>query len=388
LKALNLPSGWKKIVLTDIAELRNGGTPPKAAIDYWDEGAIPFVTAADLTSLYVENGRSFLTEEGLYSGKTVICESGDLLMGTRTRVGNCSIARKRVGASQDITRARFRVPVVPEYFCWFFKNIADDVAFYSQGTSIQGITRDILASIEIPFPPFDEQRLIVSRIEELTSRAEEARKMTIEREAELDVLLQAVYCRMIESAEWKPLKDIAALVRRAIKTKPNDEYEEMGIRSFGKGTFRKPVLTGKQIGNKRIYSIQECDLVFNNVFAWEKAIAVAKKEDHGRVGSHRFITYVPHEGKATAEFLCYHFLGERGIEDIRAASPGSAGRNRTLGLKKLENILVPVPDYDEQKRFAEIAKKRQLIRQESGEIEEEVKLFTSALLAKAFRGEL
>lgn len=246
-----------------------------------------------------------------------------------------------------------------------------------------------LADLLIPFPKeHSEQSRIVARIEELTRRAEEARKLATEREAELDALLQALYSRMIEGVEWKPPKAIASLVRRAVKTKPDGRYEEMGIRSFGKGTFQKPVLTGKQIGNKRIYTIHEGDLVFNNVFAWEKAIAVAKAEDHGRVGSHRFITYVPHEGQATSEFLCHHFLGERGIDDIRAASPGSAGRNRTLGLKKLEKILVPVPEYDEQKRFAEIAKRRQLIQLETAGIEEELKAFHAALLAKAFRGEL
>jgi len=228
----------------------------------------------------------------------------------------------------------------------------------------------------------------VARIEELTRRAEEAHKLAAEREAELDTLLQALYSRMIEGVEWKPLKEVASLVRRAVKTKPDGRYEEMGIRSFGKGTFQKPVLTGNQIGSKRIYTIHEGDLVFNNVFAWEKAIAVAKAEDHGRVGSHRFITYVSHEGQATPEFLCHHFLGERGIEDIRAASPGSAGRNRTLGLKKLEKILVPVPEYHEQKRFAEIAKRRQFIQLETSGIEKELRTFHAALLAKAFRGEL
>jgi type I restriction enzyme S subunit len=225
-------------------------------------------------------------------------------------------------------------------------------------------------------------------IEELTHRAETAGEIAIAREAEFDMILQSLYSRLIDGAEWKPLLKIASLVRRAIKTKTDEQYEEMGIRSFGKGTFKKPVLTCKQIGNKRIYRIHEGDLVFNNVFAWEKAIAVAKKEDQGRVGSHRFITYVPYEGMATSEFLCHHFLNERGIEDIRAASPGSAGRNRTLGLKKLEKILVPVPDYEEQKRFAEIAKRRQLVQKESAGIAIEMKLFTAALLAKAFRGEL
>jgi type I restriction enzyme S subunit len=252
----------------------------------------------------------------------------------------------------------------------------------------QRVPVDFLREAAIPLPPVDEQRRVVMRIEELASRAEEARQLAAEREAELDALLQALYSRMIDGVEWKPLQDVASLVRRAVKTKPDGRYEEMGIRSFGKGTFQKPVLTGKQIGNKRIYTVHEGDLVFNNVFAWEKAIAVAKAEDHGRVGSHRFITYVPHEGQATSEFLCHHFLGERGIEDIRAASPGSAGRNRTLGLKKLEKILVPVPEYDEQKRFAEIAKRRQRIQLETAGIEEELEAFHAALLAKAFRGEL
>ncbi len=272
---------------------------------------------------------------------------------------------------------------------WLFYCLTNlQLGIHAQGPK-PGIKRDLLYSIAIPIPDnIKEQRRIVAYIEALTRRAEEAQKAAAERETELDILLQALYSKMIEGADWMPLKELACLVRRAIKTKPDQEYEEMGIRSFGKGTFKKPVLTGKQIGNKRIYRIHEGDLVFNNVFAWEKAIAVAKSEDQGRVGSHRFITYVPHEKKATSEFLCHHFLSEHGIEDIRVASPGSAGRNRTLGLKKLENILVPVPEYEAQKRFSEIVKRRQLIQLEAAKIEEDIKAFSAALIAKAFRGEL
>jgi type I restriction enzyme S subunit len=272
---------------------------------------------------------------------------------------------------------------------WLFYCLTNlQLSIHAQGPK-PGIKRDLFYDIPIPVPEdINEQRRVVARIEELTRRAEEARVKAWEREAQLDVLLQALYNRQIIDAEWEPFNQVASLVRRGVKTNPNEEYEEMGVRSFGKGTFKKPVQTGKQLGNKRIYRIQAGDLVFNNVFAWEKAIAVTKEEDHGRVGSHRFITYVPHERKATSEFLCHHFLSERGIENIRAASPGSAGRNRTLGLKKLEEIPVPVPDYLEQKRFSEIAKRRQFIQQESTEIAKEVKTFTLALLAKAFRGEL
>ncbi len=194
--------------------------------------------------------------------------------------------------------------------------------------------------------------------------------------------------KFMEIPELVSLTDINPILLKQLLEKLNEKYEEMGIRSFGKGTFKKPILTGQQIGKKRIYRIHAGDLVFNNVFAWEGAIAVTQEEDQGRVGSHRFITYVPHEGKATSEFLCHHFLGEQGIEAIRAASPGSAGRNRTLGLKKLERISIPVPDYKKQEQFAEIAKRRRAIRREYISIGQELEIYQASLVAKAFRGEL
>lgn len=303
-------------------------------------------------------------------------------------VGKLAILNTEATTNQAVCAISPSAKLDRDFLFWFLRFKRHELIHNSFGAAQPNISQTVIREIEIPIPHLDEQRRIVARIEELTRRAEEARKLAAEREAEQDILLQALYSRMIEEADWTPLKEVASLVRRAVKTKPDGCYEEMGIRSFGKGTFQKPILTGKQIGNKRIYTIHEGDLVFNNVFAWEKAIAVAKAEDHGRVGSHRFITYAPHEGQATSEFLCHHFLSERGIEDIRAASPGSAGRNRTLGLNKLEKILVPVPDYDEQKRFAKIAKSRQAIQLENASIEEDLKAFHAALLAKAFRGEL
>lgn len=91
--------------------------------------------------------------------------------------------------------------------------------------------------------------------------------------------------------------------------------------------------------------------MFSNVFAWEGAIAVATPDDDGRMGSHRFISCVADPDKALPHFLCYHLLTPKGMEAIIAASPGGAGRNKTLGLEKLERILVPVPTLSVQAEF-------------------------------------
>ena len=129
------------------------------------------------------------------------------------------------------------------------------------------------------------------------------------------------------------------------------EYPELGVRSFGKGTFHKPTLIGLDVGSKKLYELNPGHLVFSNVFAWEGAIAVIQPNDSNRYGSHRFITCLPHTNLATSEFLKFYFLTQEGLEKIRSASPGGAGRNRTLGLTALQRIDVPVPAHANHLQF-------------------------------------
>ena len=155
-------------------------------------------------------------------------------------------------------------------------------------------------------------------------------------------------------AKWLPMSKAAPIVRRDVAIDHQSSHAELGVRSFGKGTFHKPTLSGLELGGKRVYRIEPGDLLFSNVFAWEGAIAVAKPEDANRVGSHRFISCIPHGGLTAAEYLCFYFLTDEGMTKIRDASPGGAGRNRTLGLSKLMAITVPSPSPAAQKRFVDL----------------------------------
>jgi type I restriction enzyme S subunit len=146
------------------------------------------------------------------------------------------------------------------------------------------------------------------------------------------------------------LGDVAPIIRRAVDIQPDHSYPELGIRSFGKGTFHKPPLTGADAGTKRLFKIEPGDLVLSNVFAWEGAIAVASLKDGGRYGSHRFITCVVDPSRACADYLKFYLTAsEDGKEQIRRASPGGAGRNRTLGVEKLGQIKVPLPPVEMQR---------------------------------------
>lgn len=164
------------------------------------------------------------------------------------------------------------------------------------------------------------------------------------------------------------LGDVAPIIRRAVDIQPDHSYPELGIRSFGKGTFHKPPLTGADAGTKRLFKIEPGDLVLSNVFAWEGAIAVASPDDGGRYGSHRFITCVVDSSRACAEYLKFYLTAsEDGKEQIRRASPGGAGRNRTLGVEKLEQIKVPLPPVEMQ---CALIARLEILTQKTEELEE------------------
>ncbi|WEH33253.1 hypothetical protein PZB75_07570 [Streptomyces sp. AM 4-1-1] len=144
-----------------------------------------------------------------------------------------------------------------------------------------------------------------------------------------------------------------SLVRRPVAISPDGEYREIGLRSFGRGVFHKDPVSGTEIGEKRVFYIKPDDLLFSNVFAWEGAVALATEREDGLIGSHRFMTFRVNESIAEPRYLLHYFYGGPGLTKLVAASPGSAGRNRTLGMKALKVQCVDLPHIDEQRRIAD-----------------------------------
>lgn len=206
----------------------------------------------------------------------------------------------------------------------------------------------------IALPPLPEQQAIVSRLDTLADKARQLAAHLDAIEADADRLLAQQFRDAIANAPHRPMAMVAPLVRRQATIEPDESYPELGLRSFGKGTFQKPAISGLDLGNKRLFRIEAGDLLFSNVFAWEGAIAIARPEDAGRFGSHRFMTCVVNEQQVLADFLLYYLLSPDGMEKVGEASPGGAGRNRTLGVEKLAKIEVPAPPLAAQQAFVNL----------------------------------
>lgn len=153
------------------------------------------------------------------------------------------------------------------------------------------------------------------------------------------------------AVEHRRVGSVLDLQRRPVDVLPNEEYREIGVRSFARGIFLKPTVTGSGLGGKRVFHVAPGDLVVSNIFAWEGAVAIAGAECEGTIGSHRFMTWAS-KGGVDAAYVAHYLASDWGLEQLRRASPGSAGRNRTLSIKNFEAVTIPVPSLPDQRRIS------------------------------------
>lgn len=157
-------------------------------------------------------------------------------------------------------------------------------------------------------------------------------------------------------ADWDVymLGDCLSRVERPVEVMPNELYTQIGIRSHGKGLFYKEPVTGAALGNKAVFWIEPDCFIVNIVFAWEQAIGKTTQSEVGMIGSHRFPMYRPVNDRVDIDYLISYFLTKRGTDILEAASPGGAGRNKTLGQDRFLKSKITLPPIAEQRKIAAI----------------------------------
>jgi type I restriction enzyme S subunit len=146
-------------------------------------------------------------------------------------------------------------------------------------------------------------------------------------------------------------------VSRPVDVDVSATYREIGVRSHGRGIFHKEPVTGLDLDDKKVFWIQPGDLVFNIVFAWERAVAVAGEAEAGMIGSHRFPCYRPIGDAADVRYLRFFFVSDTGRFLLDQNSPGAAGRNRTLDRTSLLKEVISLPPLKVQRQLADLVER-------------------------------
>ena len=241
---------------------------------------------------------------------------------------------------------------------------------------------------EISLPPLAEQQRIADHLDAIAARVARVRAALTDNEADLQRLIFRKLEQMTSNAPVLPLCEVAPLVRREVPINAALEYAEIGIRSFYKGIFHRRTMKGSDYTWQKLFWIRPGDLVFSNIMAWEKAIAVAQEIHDGYVGNHRMLTCEPRSDRVLPSYLWHYFTTQEGFARIVAASPGTVARNKTMSGDDLMKVTVPVPPLERQQWFDTLCGKVAALRAHHEAQCADLVALHPSLLDRAFNGEL
>lgn len=272
-----------------------------------------------------------------------------------------------------------------EYLGWYSRtNRFFDQVRAVGSTNYAAIRPGSVLQYTMPLPSLLEQRRMVARLDRAAAAVASRSASADAVDAEIAATLAAAFARIIADAPRAPMGDVAPLVRRPVTIDPDASYSEVGVRSFYRGVFTRRTIKGEEFDWQKLFLINEGDLVFSNLMAWEQAIGLAGLEHANSVGNHRMLTCEADRTCVTPDFLFYYFTTQEGFRQVLGASPGTMVRNKTLSTKLLPTITVPVPRLDDQRWFDKLQDAARAARAVKADAGAELAALLPAMLDEAF----
>ena len=137
-----------------------GGTPSRAVPDYWN-GSIPWIQSSDVKerSIFGCTPKHFISSRGLASSATSLVKGGSIAIVTRVGVGKVAVMAEDYCSSQDFLNLS-DVQGDLTFLGVLLKHELEGISSQTQGTSIKGVAKENVMSLNIHVPTSEEQRAI------------------------------------------------------------------------------------------------------------------------------------------------------------------------------------------------------------------------------------
>ncbi|GIG63764.1 restriction endonuclease subunit S [Phytomonospora endophytica] len=171
-----LPEGWAKCALSEVAQWGSGGTPRAGNQNYYD-GSIPWAVIGDLNDSVVAATSRSITELGLRESSAKIVPKGAVLIAMYGSIGKLAIAGCEMATNQAIAYAVPRPEIIDQRFLfWFLMSERAHLVGAGKGATQQNISQTLIRAWGVALPPLPEQRRIVTALEDHLSRLDAAER--------------------------------------------------------------------------------------------------------------------------------------------------------------------------------------------------------------------
>lgn len=352
-----IPDDWQMCTIDDCCDiLDNLRVPLNQAQRTERKGNIPYWGANGVLD-YIDD---YLFDEPLI----LMAEDGGYFEDVKNRP-ICHLTSGKCWVNNHAHVLRTKSCVLREWVYYWF--VHRDITHYINGSTRSKLNQGDLKKLPIAIPSFSEQKRITLVLSSVDNAIQTTQNVITQTQKVKNGLLQQHLTKGIDQKKFKKtaigevpeswniykIEELFDQVRNPVYVENKTHYQEIGIRSHGKGIFHKSKITGSEIGSKRVFWVEPNCLILNIVFAWERAVAATSDREKGMIASHRFPMYKPND-RIILPFIVLYFHSLKGMQALGSISPGGAGRNKTLGQKSFLKLSVPVPPLDEQTKIVEI----------------------------------
>lgn len=169
-----VPKGWGRARLGDVAEVVGGATPSRTKSEYWG-GDIPWVVPSELTNLpgrYLRTTRESITEIGRKAAGLRVIPPGSVLLTSRASIGSTAITTIPVVTNQGFQNL---VAKKGTQGLWLFYCVSAqqrELLRRASGSTFREISRGSVRSLPIVIPPLPEQRAIAAVLDSIDEAIE------------------------------------------------------------------------------------------------------------------------------------------------------------------------------------------------------------------------
>lgn len=350
----SIPKGWTWGKLGTIADVNPTPTKPPMT------GHVTFISMADVSESGQVIGGKTISFQSLKSGFPQF-ENNDVLIAKITPCfenGKGAYLRQLEGGigfgSTEFIVLRAKDHVESEFLFIHSKTPEFRIkgrANMAGSAGQQRIQSSFLRDWTIPVPPLWEQR----QITKILSTWDQSLELSLKYKLSISRVYEGCSRKFIFPHSGKSFR-LSQLFepQRTQAFKPEGPFKALSVRSHGKGTYQRIEKLEALDSGKTVYRVLANRLIVNIVFAWEGAAAITSNLDTDCLVSHRFPMFRLNDDLIDIEY-CRHLIRTSTFKQLLAlASPGGAGRNKTLNKTDLLGFELCLPPLEIQKQAGQV----------------------------------
>ena len=227
-----MKKGWRKASIGDTCDLATGGTPTRTRPEYFADGEIKWLVSGDVHQKEIFDCDGRITEAGLQNSNARYLPLNSVIIALngqgKTR-GTVALLRTLATCNQSIVSIapKGNDKLIPEFLFYNLHSRYHEIRKMTgdAGSERRGLNMPLIRSIEIPIAPIEEQRKIVTILDEAFEGLDRARANTEANLVSAKELFESFLAKVFNGQEWptKTLDQISKNLdrRRVPITKAN-----------------------------------------------------------------------------------------------------------------------------------------------------------------------